>query len=270
MPTLRFGLSRAHGGVQLLDGARQFTGVLGARLGQPLRVVRADDYDHLLEGVLVGGIDLSWLPPLVHLRAVDRGALLAAVCERRGVVVYRSALLVRHDSPFHSVGDLRGARAAWSDPSSASGYLFPRLHLRAAGLEPQQDLASESFLGSTAQACLAVAEGRADLCTCFVSDAAGSDREVARADVARGTPPGAEGLRVLDVTDPIPPDGLVLGPNLDGATQARVRDALLTLHEDEPGRRACARLFGADRLVPANDAVMRIVSQLRLHAGLRR
>jgi phosphate/phosphite/phosphonate ABC transporter binding protein len=269
MPTLRFGLSRAHGGVQLLDGARELTGVLGARLGQPLRVVMADDYDHLLEGVLVGGIDLSWLPPLVHLRAVDRGALLAAVCERRGVVVYRSALLVRDDSAYQTVADLRGARAAWSDPSSASGYLFPRLHLRAAGLEPQQHLANESFSGSTAQACLAVAEGRADLCSCFVSEAAGRDQKVARADVARAVPPGAQRLRILDVTSPIPPDGLVLGPNLDGATQARVRDALLTLHADEPGRHALSRLFAAERLVPATDAVVRIVSQLRQHAGLR-
>jgi phosphate/phosphite/phosphonate ABC transporter binding protein len=276
---LRFGVSRHHGGQQLVDGARRFASVLGEALKRPLQLVVASDYDRLLEGVLIGGIDLAWMPPLLHSRAVAEGALLAAVSERRGERTYRSALLVRDDSRFRALADLSGARVAWTDRSSASGYLFPRLHLEAAGIDPVHDLDGESFLGTPARACAAVVAGEADLCACYVSDVDGASWSRARAaDDARGLAraqaamldqvrdavgeAAAAGLRVLDVTDAIPPDGLVLGAPLDGWEQARLRDALLALHRSPDGADAIRGLLHADRLAPVTGDVARPVERL--------
>ena len=58
---------------------------------------------------------------------------------------------------------------------------------------------------------------------------------------ARSASTSAAQLRILDVTDPIPPDGMVLAPPLDGRMQAAARDALLSLHDDAAGARALAR-----------------------------
>jgi len=157
---LRFGISRHHGGLQLVAGARRFAEALAGSLKIPVKLTVAPDYDKLLEGVLIGGIEVAWMPPLLHARAVSEGALLAAVSERAGGLAYRSALLVKDSSVYRAVADLKGARAAWADRSSASGYLFPRLHLQATGLDPRRDLQSEKFLGSPALACAAVAGGR--------------------------------------------------------------------------------------------------------------
>src|SRR5258706_12882136 len=102
-------------------------------LGVTLHV--AYDYRALLERFLQRHIELAWMPPLIQAQ-VDEVGELVAVCERAGVAAYRAALVVRVDSRYQTLSDLRGARAAWTDPGSASGDVFPRLHLLAAGLDP--------------------------------------------------------------------------------------------------------------------------------------
>ncbi len=255
MAALRFGMSRAQGSGA---DARRFLDTLGARLEQTIKLIVVPDYDKLVEGIGVGGLDLAWMPPLLHQKANE--ALLAAVCERGGAVVYRAAILVRSDSSYRTVRELRGARAAWSDRSSASGCLFPRLHLRVGN--NAQLLGSESFAGSPIQAMQAVVDGQADLCSCFVRESAEDDPDLALADIRRRFLP-AERLRVLAVTDLIPPDGMVLAPSLDGNIQARIRDVLLGLHDGADGAEALLALLDADKLVPVTGHVARTIDRLR-------
>jgi phosphonate transport system substrate-binding protein len=259
-PAVRFGFTRAHGGERLHENARRFASVVEALLEQPVKLVIARDYEHLLEGLLVGGIDLAWMPPLLHARAAS--GLLAAVSERDGALVYRAALLVRAESEYQTIPDLRGARAAWSDPSSASGCVFPRLHLHAAGFDLSR-LRGETFFGSPASAMTAVIEGQADLCACPVREGAKSDTDIALADIYRTCTKGAWRLRVVAVTEPIPPDGFVLAPTVDDSSQARIRDALLVLHERPEGAYALRGFLNADRLAPVAGSVMQILDRLR-------
>jgi phosphonate transport system substrate-binding protein len=253
---IRFGVSRSHGGPQLVEGARRFARLLQSRLGQKATCVVTRDYEHLQEGVVTAGIDLAWMPPLVHARSEG---LLAAVVQRDGAVTYRAAILVSSVGNFRTLTDLRKARAAWTDRASASGYLFPRLHLLGASVTP----ASEAFLGSAASALAAVTGGEADFCSCFVSDAAGSDPARALDDVALSFPAAAWRLRVIGVTDAIPPDGLVLAPGIDGELQARLRDLLLQLHNDAEDAALLRDLFNAEKLVPVTQAVSRAIARLR-------
>jgi phosphate/phosphite/phosphonate ABC transporter binding protein len=252
--------------MQLIRGAQGFADALGGALHLPVRLTVATDYDKLLEGVVIGGVDVAWMPPLVQMRATRQRAVLAAVSERAGGLLYRSALLVRTDSPYRVLSDLKGARAAWTDRSSASGYLFPRLYLASAGIDAARDLGSETFFGSPEVACAAVASGKAELCACFITDEAGADRARALGEVKSAVGEVAAGLRVLDVTGSIPPDGMVLAAPLDGRHQSRVRDALLGLHEEESGAAAIRALLNADRLAPVTGPVVSLLSQLGRYA----
>jgi phosphonate transport system substrate-binding protein len=273
MAVLTFGLSRSHAGHDLDAGARRFADALGELLRRRVGVTITPDYERLLDGLLLGAISVAWMPPLIHRRAADRGAPLACVSQRAGALSYRAALLVRADSPYQQLtpgaGGLAGARAAWADPFSASGYLFPQLHLLAAGVDPRYDLAGERYHGSAARACRAVADGEADLCAHYVSDAAGADREghwrLAQLELRRTLGEDvATRLRILDVTDPIPPDGMVLAPPLPGLVQATVRDALLSLHQQPRGLDALHALVHAERLAPVTGDVVKVIA--RLHA----
>jgi phosphonate transport system substrate-binding protein len=266
---IRFGLSRHHGGACLDERAAGFSEALGRAIGRPVRLFVEPDYQRLLERVQAGELDVAWLAPLCEARALERGAHLAAVCERGGAARYRSAILVREEAPWARLEDLDGARAAWSDPESASGHLWPRLHLRASGLDLGRVLASERFAGSARAACAMVASGEADLCACYLSGRAGADPLEAVAAIRCALGPAATGLRVLSITEPIPADGMVLRAALDEWTQSLLRDALLGLHRSDADAHALFELTQAARLVPASRDVARVVSALGRLPGLR-
>ncbi len=223
----------------------------------------ADDYAALMRTMLGAGIDLGWLPPFLHVQATAAGATLAAVCERGGALTYRSALVVRADSTLRGLADLVGVRVAWTDPQSASGYVFPRLHLTSNGVDPARAFASESFLGSPRAACGAVADGQADLCACFTSEAHAASVEQTLADVARIYPAAPWRLRVLAVTESVPSDGIVVAAHVEPAQVARIADALLGFHTFAAGREALAKLLFAERLVAVSDEVARVIARLR-------
>jgi phosphonate transport system substrate-binding protein len=255
--TLSFGMSRNHAGANLDAWAEAIAAALAKGLGSAVRIVIADDYDQLLGQVTRGEVDVAWLPPLLHARAAEQGARLVALPQREGWLTFRSALLVRKDDPIASAGALRGVRVAWRDKSSASGYLFPRIALAARGAPPEKAFSAEKFYGSVPEAAQAVVSGEADLCTCYVSDPAAGDPARALEAVAKVLGPLAASLRVLLVTDPIPPDGLVVGPKVGDEERAAISAALLALHTTPEGRAALATVLQAERLAPVNDTLLR-------------
>jgi phosphonate transport system substrate-binding protein len=254
---LTFGISKLHGGSgpPLRDQAGRFTEVLQQRLGAEVSLVVCDDYDHQLAAVLAGNLDLAWLPPLSHARLTAEGARLLAVPERGGFLTCRAAILVAKVAPIWSLADLRGARAAWSTRLSSTGHVFPRIDLVSLGV----DLRAESFYGGSATAFAAVASGEAELCACFVSSRS-ADPVLAAEEVARIHGPAVAPLRVLHVTDLIPPDGIVVGGSTSADDEGRIREALLSLHELPAGRAALLGLLRAQRLAGVTEA---------LHATLR-
>jgi phosphonate transport system substrate-binding protein len=260
--TFRFGISRSHAGPQLLESAKRFAAVVGGVIRRSPRVIVARSYEHMEEGVLTGGIDVAWMPPLIQLRMIDAGADLSVVSERQGAVVYRSALLVAADSAYQRVADLRRARMAWSDRYSASGYLFPLLQLRAAGID-ESELSSQSFAGSATSAVTAVLDGRADVCSVHVSNEAAESPQRALVDVRAQWPQIESRLRVLAVSDAIAPDGMILGSALQGGFGAHVRDVLLGLHHSDEGRESLRQLLQADRLAPVTANVVRTLTALQ-------
>lgn len=240
---IRFGLSRAHSGAKLVEGARLLAAALEGQLDSPVSLTVSDDYEQVLEAILKNELDVAWMPPLLHERAGAGGAHLVALSQRGGALQFRSALLVRRESSYQSLADLAGARAAWSDRHSASGHLYPKQHLG------KLRLGAETMFGAPLDAMNAVVDGRADLCAAFVSDAAGRDHALAENEIRAAFSPVAEGLRVLDVTGAIPPDGIVVAAGVDPKERVRIAKALEKLHQAPAGKAALSVLMGAERLV---------------------
>jgi phosphonate transport system substrate-binding protein len=264
MAALRIGISQGHGGAMVIEGARAFVRALGTLLGQEktTRLHVADDYAALKAALKEGQIDLGWMPPFLHIEAVRWGAKLLAVVERDGALTYRSSIVVRADSEIRRLEDIHRARVAWTDASSASGYVFPRLHLLGAGLDPKEAFAHEDFLGSPRGVCGAVADGQADLGACFTSEKHADDVKLALVDVARIYPAATWRLRVLAVTEPIPSDGLVAAAHVPAPARYKLVDALLRLHNIADGTEAMTKLFFGERLVAPSTAVTRAIERL--------
>jgi phosphate/phosphite/phosphonate ABC transporter binding protein len=254
---ISFGTAGSRSGATPDSWAGLLARALSAGLGSPVRPAPSEDYEQLLQQVMSGGVDVAWLPPLLHARAAEKGARLVALPQRGGWLTFRSALLVRKEDPVAGPGALRGVRVAWRDRASASGYLFPRIELATLGSPPDKAFASESFYGSVVDAAQAVVNGSADLCTCYVSDPAARDRDRAMAEIRKALGPLADRLRVLHVTAPIPPDGIVVGAQLQDGERAAIASALLAMHTTPEGRKALEVVLQAERLAPVNDALLR-------------
>jgi phosphonate transport system substrate-binding protein len=180
---------------------------------------------------------------------------------REGVAAYHSALFVDERSPIHAVSSLKNVRAAWVSPTSAAGYLVPRIALARRGLDLRRVFTSETFYKSHHAAAAAVLEGHADVGATFAVFRAGDPHEpLVRAGfdgVGGGPRP-----RVIDVTGPVPADMVVCQTGVPYAVRARIARALRALADDPPMRGVIAKLFGADGFVDFEPAVLQSVKDI--------
>lgn len=245
----------ATGPVHLDEDGDDLRADLGAALGELLGVhleVRAErSYSALRDRVLAREVALAWLPPALFVRAHEAGALGAVLrAERFAGARYQGALFVREESAVRSAPQLRGARVAWVDRDSCAGYLFPRLALRAAGMDPDGCFASESFLESHSRVVRAVAAGACDAGATYVqlADPAAPEKGLALAGWAAFTV--VSSLRAVVVSGSIPSDAVCIGAAIPDEVRAKWSAALARAHTHASASRLLRQMLGADRLAP--------------------
>lgn len=174
-------------------------------------------YDDTVRSLCAGELDVAYLGPFTYLRAEAAcGARPVVRLNTAGSPTYTSLIMVRKDSPFKTVGDLRGGVFAFGSPLSTSSHLVPRLMLRDAGLRVGTDIVC-SYFGHHDRAARAVLLGEAD--ACGVRDIVG-ERFTDR------------GLRVLARSSPIPNFPLVVTPG----APADFRHELVAALVERPAR----------------------------------
>lgn len=204
-------------------------------------VLPLKSYEELVQALLSGEADAAWGPPIVCARAEHEGGKVALRAVRYGAVTYRSVLVCRTSDPLdlRQLGsDGRLARAVWVDPHSMGGYILPRHHLRARGIDLDRVFFFERVLGSY-QACFeAVLRGEADITASFASR-----RGLGYVELCRER---AFDLRTLAYTDESPNDGVVLSPKLGPNEAAAVIAGLQKLIAHPASLGVLTSTFGVD------------------------
>jgi phosphonate transport system substrate-binding protein len=146
-----------------------FRAYLARTLGVHVELFVATDYAGVVSALAADKLDVAYLGGLTYVQAEQQVQLTPLVTEidrETGTREYLSAIVVRHDAPYHSVKDLLDARAsfAFGDVSSTSGSLYPHVMLSEAGARCSADdpgscppLSKTTFTGghdATAQAVL--------------------------------------------------------------------------------------------------------------------
>ncbi len=230
---------------------------LARALGVRVRAVQPKSYEELGRDVADGRIELAWLPPVVASRLAQAGRVLPlALPVRRGKATFYTALFVREDSPITTLDQLKSARAAWVDPSSASGYAVIRAALRTTGRRVSQAIGSEHFEGSHQGVVRAVLEGRADVGATYCQREPGGG-------VLRGGWGDAK-VRVLLDYGPIPSDILAVGMKVPGPVIQRLRQ-LIVLPGEPLVIGALRELFEAEGFVRAEPAHFAPLASLLAH-----
>lgn len=150
------------------DPLRQY---LQARLGVEVELFVATDYAGVVTALSSGKLDIAYLGGLTYVQAERQTQiepLVTEVDQETGTKFYKSAIVVRRDSPIHTVAELvaGGGTFAFGDVSSTSGSLYPRIMLVQAGarcssrsIESCPPLAKTTFTGGHDATAQAVAAG---------------------------------------------------------------------------------------------------------------
>ncbi len=122
------------------------------RFGIKINWRTATDYAGIIEGVKAGKIQLAYFGPASYAKCyiVTNGKVtpLAGALDEEGKLGYYSVIVVKKDSPYQSVNDLKGVKFAFADPNSTSGHQAPRFFLAEEGIKADEFFGSATFSGS--------------------------------------------------------------------------------------------------------------------------
>jgi|GEM_PF-2285818 len=210
-------------------------------LGRPVKIVLRDSYEDMVAGCRDGSVDIPVAGPFNYVktsREID--VRLIAGAKRPGEMELKSAIVVRADSPYERIADLKGGTFAFTDIYSTAGYLAPRIELAKQGIrQPADFFDSVVFAGHHTASLDAVLDRRADagaMASYFVDESAPRFRRQ---------------LRTIWKSAPLPPEPMLARPGLDERTVSSVRDALLSMHDRVP-QDVMARL-NLERFVPVTE-----------------
>jgi phosphonate transport system substrate-binding protein len=220
-------------------------------LGVPVQLFASRDYTGVNEGLLAGRLDAAALGAAgyagLFLEDPDAVEPIVTLEEEDGTQGYRSVLLVRSDSPYRTLDDLRGRTLMFTERLSTSGFLIPYYELSEQGYDPGRFFGRLGFSGGHPQAVAAVLEGHADAGVTWTSGTgehtAGYSRGNLRRMVERGMLDMSD-LRILWMSELIPAGPQVVRKNLPEEAKEIYRDVLLELADRD--RRCFERIVGGD------------------------
>lgn len=178
-------------------------------------------------------------PPSAHMAslatfsyvvAADRGVAEAElVSVRYGRPFYDGQIIANADAGIESLEDLAGKSFARPDPLSTSGWIIPSLTMRAAGINPDTDLEQIVDAGGHTGVITAVYNGDVD---------AGASYVDARGNIEEDFPDVNEKVIVIEVSAPIPNDGVQFHPDVPEEMREEIIEALLAIADTEDGAEA--------------------------------
>jgi phosphonate transport system substrate-binding protein len=151
---------------------------------------------------------------------------------------YKGQFIANTASGIKSLADLKGKTFCFVDPNSTSGYIVPRIILKANGIDPDKDLKASQNAGSHNNVGIAVYKGDCDAGVTYINvltDAA--------ANLKGQYPDIAEKVTPFAVTDRIPNDGVQYIKTLDPKLQAIISDGLIAMANDKGGNAVLRGLY---------------------------
>ncbi|KFC73340.1 putative PhnD protein, phosphonate ABC transporter, exported protein [Bosea sp. LC85] len=175
---IRFGVSSAEHEAGAIARNQPVIDYLTGKLGVPVKLYRVSDYAGLVEALRADQLEFARFGPAVYSlgRRVlgDKLQPLFRDIDNNGQQGYYSVIVVRADSPYRSVADLKGKNFAFADPNSTSGFAFPSYFLRKQGFDPQNHFGGTVFSGGHDNSVLALVRGQFDgVATYQVNEASG-------------------------------------------------------------------------------------------------
>jgi phosphonate transport system substrate-binding protein len=143
-----------------------FRDYLQKNLGVEVKIFTASSYAGVIQALASNQIEFAFLGSSAYAAAweVSKGKVepLLSRVEQDGSTGYFAIVVVKQDSPFKKIEDLKGKMFAFADPNSTSGYQVPYFYLRKGGINSETHFGKVVFSGSHENGVLGVVNGQFD------------------------------------------------------------------------------------------------------------
>jgi phosphonate transport system substrate-binding protein len=208
--------------------------------GLDVETFEASDYNGVIQAISSGQVDIATMGggsyANVDAQVGSKVRPFLTIRQAEGGLGYYSALIVKADSSYRTLDELKGKSIAYVDFNSTSGYIFPRDTLLKQGYDPEKHFAKAIMAGGASQALLAVVNGRVDAAMTTVSAgtpetgfAAGSHITLARSGMIN-----AGDVRIIWTAGPIANSPYVIRTDRPQAFQDVIRGAFAMLPYEKP------------------------------------
>jgi phosphonate transport system substrate-binding protein len=231
-------------------------------LHKRVELVHSNSYGAVVEGLHAGHIDLGELGPASYAVLLDRrgpsvtafAALsYASQADSATLGTYRSVLIVREDSGYRSVQDLRGKTLSLTDPLSTSGALLPIQAIRKLTGQPMESYFSRvTYAGSHLRAIEAVHKGLVG--AAFVSSKRMEEyqkQQQQQQQQPQQKPRTAGAMAMLWQSPPIPTDPFVYRDRLCKRVTDKIRSVFF---DSSTALKPLFDALGARHFVPVSQA----------------
>ena len=231
---LRFAMISSENERDVLVRFEPFSRHFTEALGVPFRVFRATDYAATVEALRADQAEFGYLGPAAYVLARrvagEKIVPIASGVDLQGGAGYHSVILVRADSPYRTLADLRGRSLAWADPNSASGYAAPLFYLRREGIDPATFFSRTPFSGNHEQSVIGLLNGTYDAVATWWTNEQRSN--ALRMEEKGMIPPGQ--WRIIWTSPLIPSSPYVMRANLPQSLKDAYVETLMALPQANP------------------------------------
>lgn len=242
----------------MLAKAKPLEALLEKKLGVPVHVSVATNYNTMLEAMGSKKVDMGFLSPDGYLNAHKQyGAKVILQSARYKTKnentselsneltdSYRSMIVVKKDSNIKSVKDLKGKKIAVQSANSTSGYIYPVATLYKQGVNVVKDANLVQVKGHD-QGLLSVLNGDTD--AAFVIEAA-------RSIVQKDKPNVFNETRVIEYTKPIPNDTITLRKDISEKDTQTVKTAMKEVAESKEGSEIFNKIYSWAGILDSKDS----------------
>ena len=236
-PKLRYGVQSVETQAASLTRYKGFKEYVKKKLGVELELFLASEYAGVIQAIGAKQIELMDMGASGYAAAwvESKGGVepLVVPTNADGTIGYYSVAFVRSDSPYKSLADLKGKTWAWAEPNSSSGYLFPLVGLRKAGIEPDKHFGKVVFSGGHEQSIIGVLDKSYDGAVTWTDDVKKHSRGGLHMMLSRNVLK-KEDIRIIWVSELIPNPVISVRTDLPADLKKDLKAMFLELHKDDP------------------------------------
>ncbi len=231
---------------EIIASGDQLAQMIQDKTGLVIKANVGTDFAAVREAMGAEKAHIGWLNTFNYVLAHEKyGVDVALVTVRFGSTSYKGQIIVRADSGIKTLDDLKGKVMCWVDPNSTSGYIVPRIMLKANGIDPDKDFAKTIEAGSHNNVVTQVYNGDCDAGATYVD---------ARSSVEKDIPDVKEKVIAIATTADIPNDNVSFIKSFPQDQRDKIVDALLEIAGSEEGKKALNELYSIEGLEKADDS----------------